>query len=219
MSHSTEPAGLQTPAGGPASVPRPVREGDITFEEFLHLVPDGQQADLLEGVIYMASPDNTDAGDLTVWLAVLIGGFVQAKALGKVYVSRIAYRIGPKRGVEPDVSFLPKEREGMRLRGYIDGPPALAIEIVSPDSVTRDYAQKRSIYEQAGVPEYWILDPDDRRATFLQWRDGRYEDMPVKDGIFASRVLAGLSFQVSWIWDPARPRALEVLRRLLDPGP
>src|SRR5205809_39351 len=139
---------------------RMVREGRETFEDFLELVPDGQKADLLDGVIYMASPDNTDAGGLTSWLGSILKAFVDHYDLGQLYFSRIAYRIGPKRGPEPDLGYVSKRREATRKRGYIDGPPDLAVEIVSPDSVQRDYLQKRAIYEEAGVREYWIIDLD-----------------------------------------------------------
>jgi hypothetical protein len=62
----------------------PIRQGDCTFEEFLDLIPDGEKADLLDGVICMASPDSTDASDLTGWLGTILYGFVEVKGLGKV---------------------------------------------------------------------------------------------------------------------------------------
>ncbi len=190
----------------------PVRQGDITFEEFLETVPDGQKADLLDGVIYITSPDNTDAADLNGWLGILVFCFVEANDLGKVYFSRVAYRLGPKRGPEPDIGFVPKELESTRRRGYIDGLPTLAVEIVSPDSVGRDYVQKRPIYESAGVGEYWIIDPDEKQATFLVLRGGRYLQLKPKNHIFSSEVLPGFCIDVRWLWKTPRPRTHDVLR-------
>jgi Uma2 family endonuclease len=193
------------------------REGSYTFEEFLDLIPDGEKADLLDGAIYVASPDNTDAADLMTWLAVILGGFVAAKDLGKIYIARVAYRIGEKRGPEPDIGFVPKELEQNRRRGFIDGPPMLAIEIVSPDSVSRDYIQKRATYEQAGVREYWILDPDENRATFLFLReDGRYEERIIENNILKSEVLPGLVLDVRWLTRHSRPEPVHILRELLE---
>ncbi len=192
-----------------------VRHDDTTFEEFLELIPDGQKADLIDGVIYMASPDNTDAADLEIWLASIMELFVEVRDLGEIYVSRVAYKIGPTRGPEPDIGFVPKALEHLRRRGFIDGPPAIAVEIVSPDSVDRDYILKRNIYEAAGVREYWIIDPDDERATFLRLRGGKYEEVLVTDHIFHSEVLPGFSLDVDWLWSTSRPRAYDVLRRLL----
>lgn len=198
--------------------PRLFRSGDLTFEDFVDIIPDGQKADLLDGVIYLASPENTDAADLLVWLTTVIGGFVQARDLGKVFVSRVAYRLDKKRSPEPDLGFLPKAREAKLRRGHIEGPPALAIEIVSPDSVARDYVQKRAIYEQAGVGEYWILDPDEQKATFLRLRSGRYKEIAPAKHMISSRIIPGLSLDVRWLLSSERPSAYGVLSDLLRAG-
>src|SRR5438094_477002 len=56
-------------------VPRRERSGPITYDVYCSRVPDGQKADLIDGVIYMASPDNTDAGELFGWLYALLYDF------------------------------------------------------------------------------------------------------------------------------------------------
>jgi Uma2 family endonuclease len=189
----------------------PARRGDITFDKFVKIVPDGQKADLLDGVIYMASPDNTDAAEVNSWLGSLIYSFVEKNDLGSLYFSRVAYRLGQKWGPEPDIGFLPKEWESTRRRGYINGPPAVAIEIVSPDSVGRDYIQKRAIYERSGVPEYWIIDPDKKQATFLVLSGGRYETLKPINHIFFSKALPGFRLDERWLWKTPRPRIHDIL--------
>ncbi len=196
----------------------PVREADYTFEEFLDLIPDGEKADLLDGAIYLASPDNTDANELTTWLAAILWSFVEFKDLGKVYTSRVAYRINRKQGPEPDIGFVPKALEATRRRGYINGPPALAVEVVSPDSVARDYVQKRDVYERAGVQEYWILDPDEHRATFLLLKHGHYRKARLKKNIFESGVLPEFYLDARWVAGERRPAAYSVISELLQVG-
>jgi Uma2 family endonuclease len=180
------------------------------------MIEDGQKADLLHGVIYMASPDNTDANDLTAWLSTILRAFAEEKGLGKVYLLRVAYRLGKKYGPEPDIGFVPKKLEARRRRGYIAGPPALAIEVVSPDSVARDYLQKRAIYEKAGVREYWILDPDQQRATFLVLRNKRYVEVVPVAHLIRSTVLPGLVLDVRWLLGRTRPSPYQVLQGLLE---
>ena len=192
-----------------------VRKDDYTFEDFLQLIGDGQKADLLDGVIYMASPDNTDANDLTTWLSTILRAFAEARKLGKIYSLRVAYRIGKKQGPEPDIGFVPKRLQALRRRGYIDCAPALAVEVVSPDSVARDYVHKRAIYEKAGVREYWILDPDRRRATFLVLHRGRYKEVEPVDYKIKSTVLPGLVLDVRWLTGDVRPHPYQVLQALL----
>ena len=106
-----------------------VRNDRITVDVFYQIVPDGQKADLLDGVIYVASPDNTDASELTTWLGTIISTFVERKELGKVYFLKVAYRIGPKRGPEPDIGFVSKERIDAIQRGRVLGGPDLAVEV------------------------------------------------------------------------------------------
>jgi Uma2 family endonuclease len=144
------------------------RPGVYTFEDFCWLVKDGQKADLINGVIYMASPDNWDANKLFVWLLRLLGDFVEERDLGEVCGSRVVFRLSEKESPEPDIGFVRKARLHLVQRGFVDGPPDLAIEIVSPESVDRDYGAKREQYRWARVPEYWIVDEVEQRFTLLR---------------------------------------------------
>src|SRR5262249_32474036 len=130
------------------------RTGPYTFDEFCAMVREDQKADLIDGVIYMASPENTEANELSGWLYVLIFLYLEARDLGKVYGSRVALRLNDRNGPEPDLSVVLKKHLNRVVRGHINGPSDLAMEIVSPDSVERDYVDKRELYQQARVPEY-----------------------------------------------------------------
>src|SRR6516165_4390738 len=90
-----------------------------TFEDFCALVKDGEKADLIDGVIYMASPENTDANDLFMLLGSLILLFAQEKELGKVYGSRVAFRLSKKNGPEPDIAFVRKDHLDRVERGFV----------------------------------------------------------------------------------------------------
>lgn len=193
------------------------RKGPLCFEEFIDLVPDGRKADLLDGVMYLASPEYPDANLLLGWLCILVAGFVEKKALGYVSLSGLAYRLDSQNAPEPDIGFVPKELGHTCKRDYIDGPPSLVVEIASPDNVARDYVLKRSIYQKAGVREYWIIDPDERRATFLSLREGRYEEVPPVNHVFSSLARPGFRLDVRWLWEP-RPPAYDALEQLLRPS-
>src|SRR5262249_48429074 len=123
----------------------------MTFDDFCILVKDGQKADLIDGVIYMASPDNTDANSLFVWLVTLLFDYAEYKDLGgKVYGSRVAFKINETNSPEPDIGYVRQNRVHLVQRGHVEGGPDLAVEIVSPDSVDRDYVKKRALYERSG---------------------------------------------------------------------
>ena len=128
-----------------------------SFEEFCDLIPEGQKADLIDGVIYVASPDNIEHYSIYRWLSSLIEDYLEeARILGEIFGSRIAFRLGPTGGPEPDLGYVQGSRLHLVGKTYVDGPPDLAIEIVSPDSIERDYQKKLKQYEEAGVLAYWI---------------------------------------------------------------
>jgi Uma2 family endonuclease len=195
----------------------PLATKRLTFEDFCIIVPDGQKADLINGVIYMASPDNWDAGNLFGLVFRLMGDYAEARDLGVVVGPRIAFRLDDRGGPEPDVAFVRKDREHLAREGYFAGPPDVAVEIVSPDSVERDYVAKRHQYREAGVPEYWIIDEENRRVTLLSLdARGRYREVKPRQGKYVSRVLPGFFLRAEWLWQDPLPAKASLLKEILE---
>ncbi|MBV9125714.1 MAG: Uma2 family endonuclease [Planctomycetes bacterium] len=196
------------------------RTGSVTFEEFCVLIRPDQKADLLNGVIYMASPENMNATRLVAWLFRLIGDYSEHKKLGEIFGSRTAFRLGPKQSPEPDLAFIKKGRLHLVQKTYFEGPPDLAIEIVSPESVERDYEKKRLLYQQAGVAEYWIIDEDLKKVTLLRLdRRGQYREIRPRQGVLSSQVIAGFWLRPEWLWEATRPSKAEALAQILSEKP
>jgi Uma2 family endonuclease len=191
------------------------RNGHHTFDDFLLLVEEHEKADLLDGVIYMASPESTDDNRLGGWLYRLMSEYAEQTDQGECYYTRVAFRITDKNGPEPDVAFVAKEHLDLVEHGYVDGPPDIAVEIVSPDSVDRDYNLKRSIYEAAGVKEYGIIDPSEQKATFLSRQGDRFVEVSPQDGRYASQLLQGFYLKTEWLWSKQRPSLLAILGEML----
>jgi len=192
------------------------RVTSTTFDEFCFLVGDGQKADLINGVIYMASPENTDANLLFMWLGGLLSLYVENFDLGEVLGSRVALRLDDRNGPEPDILFVRKARLHLVRRGHIAGPADLAVEIVSPDSVQRDYLTKRQQYEQAGIEEYWIIDEMMKKVVLLRLGpNGKYREVRPSKGALHSRVLPGFWLRPEWLWQQPRPKKLQILNKIL----
>lgn len=191
------------------------RTGDVTFTEFMEMVHEDQKADLIDGVIYMASPENLEHNDLVGWLYIVLRQFVDKKGLGKVTVNRVAYRLTKTNAPEPDIAVVLKDRLGKIRPGYVDGPPHVAVEIISPESVHRDYELKRKRYERSGVQEYWIIDPAEETATFLRLGDDGYQEVRPERHLFRSTILPGLNLDVRWFWQSPLPDTLDIGQALL----
>jgi Uma2 family endonuclease len=188
----------------------------VTFEEFCELVRDHEKADLIDGVIYMASPENLGAHDLFRWLYRLIGDFVEELDAGEVFGSRVAFRLAERQAPEPDLAVVRKDRLHLKQRNFFNGPPDLAIEIVSPDSVERDYHQKREQYRRARIPEYWIIDELEQRVTLLRLtRTGGYREVQPRRGALHSKALPGFWLRLAWLWQDPLPKKSKVLAEIL----
>ncbi len=197
------------------------RQGDLTVEDFLRLVEDGQKADLIDGVIYVASPDKLVNNDLNDFIQFVLGGYVDVRRLGRLTANRYAYFLTPRRAPEPDVAFVASAHSEILQQRGGDGGPDVAVEIVSDDSRTRDYREKKELYRAAGVAEYWILDPDRLRAEFHRLANGEYVPISLDEsGIFRSAAVPGFWLKLDWLFADPLPSKYACLQELLrgDPG-
>jgi len=101
------------------------------------------------------------------WLFQLLNSYVTARQLGEVFFAPLRIRLFPNHIREPDLVFLRPER----IIGRREPPRGadLAMEVVSEgtENRDRDYKEKRQAYARAGIGEYWIVDPQERRITVL----------------------------------------------------
>lgn len=89
--------------------------------------------------------------------------------------------------VEPDISVV-CDRSKINPKG-ISGAPDFIVEIVSPSSRKMDYITKNTLYSEAGVREYWIVDPPQRRTTIYRYEEDAAPmivpfDQPLTVGIY-----------------------------------
>jgi Uma2 family endonuclease len=194
-----------------------VRRKLYNFEEFCDLIPDGEKADLLDGVIYMASPESIEHHDIYGWLYRLICDYLEEmQILGRLFGSRVAFRLGRRHGPEPDLAYVAPDHLDRIRPGYVIGPPDWAAEIVSPESVERDYLQKRRLFERAGVSEYWIIDAARKQILCLRRSShGRLKAVKIKGDKLESAVIEGFWVRPSWFWQSPLPLKSKVLAEIM----
>jgi Uma2 family endonuclease len=191
--------------------------GLVDYETYRILVEDGEKADLIDGVIYMASPETPLSNSLVLFIANLIDGFTAARDIdGFTFNSRVSCKITDYRAPEPDVAYVRPEHAHRVEEQHVLGAPDIAVEVVSRDSRRRDYVVKRELYQQAGVSEYWVIDPMKCRATFFKLEDGEYEEIVLENNrIFRTSVIPGFWLDVNWLLIKPVPRAYRCLEQIL----
>lgn len=188
----------------------------MSDHEFLEFAPE-RKAELIGGEFILASPASRGHERLFMFLATLLNTYVRHHNLGEVFGSRTAVRLGVSGEVyEPDICFVRRERSGLITPTYIDGPPDLAVEILSRSTQHDDRTVKKAGYEQAGVAEYWLIHPERPLAEFYRLTGVSYSlVLPDEEGIFRSQAVPGFWLKPAWFWpDAGNPNPLPALREL-----
>lgn len=188
----------------------------VSYEEFLKWCDEDTQAEWVDGEVVMVSPASKRHQEIIGFLSGILVPYTQVRDLGTVLTAPFQmYLADVQRGREPDVLFVAKEHLHRLQETHLNGPADLAIEILSPESRLRDRGEKLAEYEAAGVHEYWIIDPDEKRADFyVLGDDGRYDRRRPEGGRYHSGVLAGFELRVEWLWAEPLPPVLSVLQEL-----
>jgi len=131
----------------------------------------------------------------TVFLA-----FVQQTG-GAVRFAPLRLRLWPGKIREPDIMVLRDTNDPRRQDIYWTGAD-LVVEVVSEDDPGRDLVTKRLEYAQAGIPEYWIVDPRNRSIVVLQLEGETYQTHGQfgMDAVLTSATLSGLTVPVSAVF-------------------
>ena len=159
--------------------------------------------ELLHGRIVMSLPAGWPHGSVESNVHTPLATFVRTNRLGLVLGSSAGYDLPSGDTVEPDVSFISKARlaagPAPQPDKFVRIVPNLVVEILSPATAQKDRTEKKAIYEENGVEEYWIVDTKRREVTVYTLagkRFGRGKVYITRDTL-RSRVLDGLTLRVS----------------------
>lgn len=170
------------------------------FRRWLERRPasDVNHYELLRGRIVMSPPASWRHGRIGAVLVRLLETHVEAGRLGRVFDASTGFELPSGETLEPDVAFVSRERweAGPRPQGdeLLRIVPDLVVEILSPSTARRDRTEKREIYAQNGVGEYWLVDPLHREVGVLRREGGGFgAPVSVSAGPIPSLVLSGLA--------------------------
>ena len=140
-----------------------------TIEELHRLPDDGNKYELVHGDLFVTPAPTPDHETIIARLGRLLDRYVEAQALGHVYLARtVVQHQGSE--VEPDLTV--RQPPAPRSTGSDAPIPILVVEVLSPSTRRRDLGEKRDFYLEVGVDEYWIVDPDLRAITSVRSNRG-----------------------------------------------
>ncbi len=150
----------------------PLPKSDKYTTDYIYSLPEGQRAELINGVVYDMVPPNYMHQKLLQRLCQKIANHIDSKK-GNCEVLPAPFAVflneDDKTYVEPDISVI-CDKSKLTEAGC-NGAPDFIIEVVSPSSRKMDYSTKMTLYSNAGVREYWIVDPSRERTTVYHFEE------------------------------------------------
>lgn len=180
------------------------------------MVPEQSRAEWEGGDVILPAPATRDHSDVHLWLLCILGDFIEEHDLGKLMGLGFSMRLGELRRFRvSDLLFIRKAHRQFVHPYFLDGPADLIVEVTSNDSSVRDWRTKYYEYAQAGVAEYWVVDPLLHRFDAYSLKSKQYQQLPVDDGgKVHSKVLRGLYIKPAWLWRKPLPKLGVVLKEL-----
>jgi Uma2 family endonuclease len=188
-------------------------DGKLSYEAFLDWADEDTPAEWVDGVIEMTSPASYKHEDIGEFLLAVMRRYVYVYDLGRVVGGEFQMKL-PKSGRNPDVIFIKKEKIAKIKTTFLEGPGDLVVEVVSPESVKRDYTTKFAEYLAGGVGEYWIIDQRNDTAKFYVLENGKYVEVKPQNGRYTSREIQGFWLQMDWLWQDPTPDAETIVRQI-----
>jgi Uma2 family endonuclease len=157
-----------------------------TVEDLAAMPDDGQRYEVIDGELFVTPSPSLLHQRAIARLYLLLAPYVERHAIGELVIAPADITFSRQRGVQPDLFVAPlvngrRPKELVEIRDLV-----LAVEVLSPSSVRADRVEKRAMYRDQGVAEYWVIDLDTRaverstpagkgveiESALLEWQPG-----------------------------------------------
>jgi Uma2 family endonuclease len=135
------------------------------FAEEVRGFPDDRvRYEVIRGELFVTPAPGTAHQRAVGAMFRLLSAYVDAHTLGEVLLAPFEVEFAADTAVQPDILVIGTDRAERLTSARFHGPPTLVVEVISHASRRTDRLQKRALYLGEGVPEYWVVDPELRRA-------------------------------------------------------
>lgn len=176
----------------------------LTADEYAALPDDGFRYELVNGVMLMSPSPSPLHQQVVFEISTQIGIFLRQHPIGAAYPD-IDVRIASEKVYRPDLVFVAGDRVADNWE-RITEPPAVVIEVISPDHRRFDRETKFRDYEAFGVGEYWLIDPHTEQLDFYRLSDGKYVQIDIESDAYTSTAMPGFALDLAALRAAFKPR-------------
>ena len=180
-----------------------IREQQVTYDMYAEMPEDGARYEILDGSLELMSPGPSPSHQaVSRELEFLLMQSCRSDYV--LFHAPLDVILDQTNVLQPDILMVHRSRLAIVTKRGVEGPPDLAVEILSPGSRSRDKVVKMEIYAKHGVPEYWIIDTVSRTLEQYRLANGGshyvLHNLFEGDDLVASDKLPCVTFNVSQIF-------------------
>ncbi|MBI5498290.1 MAG: Uma2 family endonuclease [Deltaproteobacteria bacterium] len=170
------------------------------YDDLATFPDDGKRREIIDGDLVVNAAPVPRHQRVSRNLQRILDSHLVRSGQGELFNAPIDVRLGED-VFEPDLLVVVPGAQARVAQKYIEGPPALVVEILSPSSSEWDRGRKATAYARHGIREYWILDPDRRLLERFVLRNGAYaRDASQGSGTVETPLLPGLRVPLEEVW-------------------
>ncbi|MDX1993040.1 MAG: Uma2 family endonuclease [bacterium] len=166
----------------------------ITAEEYFQLPETNLPIELIDGEIFQMPTPSPKHQDVILNAAILFRQRVKERG-GRVFVAPLDVVFDDGNIAQPDVMWLAPDSRCQVTEKRLVGAPDFIAEVLSPSSVSHDRRTKFRLYQQHGVREYWVIDPQAQLIDVFTLVEGRFQLIGIygADEVFQSPLLGEIA--------------------------
>ncbi|MBI2966873.1 MAG: Uma2 family endonuclease [Bacteroidetes bacterium] len=176
------------------------KKGNWTYSDY-DLLPPELPCQIINGELTMSPAPYLKHQDISREIEILILGFISRHPQYKdckVYDAPVDVVFDEGNVFQPDLVFISSKNKKIITEKNIQGAPDLIVEILSPSTIKSDRGDKKEKYAQYKVPEYWIVDPENKAVEIYELVKGNYKiySFAAQKGVVQSKVLKGFKMKI-----------------------
>ncbi len=161
-------------------------------------LPDEPRCELLYGRFYL-SPSPLPVHQVIVGELFRLLADVADRTDGVAMVAPMDVHLVDHSVVQPDVMFISRRRREV-IETWVEGPPDLLVEVLSPGTASRDRVYKLNLYREHGIGEYWVVDPGRRRIAFLVREGDEFLERAPDGAMYRSVAVPEIELDMDALW-------------------
>ena len=172
----------------------------LTYDDYVQFPSDGKRHEIIDGDHYVTPAPETYHQRISRLIQYQLMQQIEDKGLGEVYNAPTDLQFSQIDVVQPDLIVVLAAKRRIITPTKIKGVPDLVVEILSRSTRKRDRGLKKELYQRSGVPEYWVVDPEDHTVEQYLLDAGSYQLAGKEEETIAYRRLPDVSVDLRKIW-------------------